>query len=145
MITVIVFAMLHGIGLAPRRGATEAGRYIFEHSLPTDRIFVWGQAAFIYLDAERRPASRYIMTSPLTGYIFGQAPPGIDTRHGIVPGAWEHLEQDFADHPPRYIIDTEIGTGARYPLMHFSTLARLVAEQYRPVARTREAVIYERI
>jgi hypothetical protein len=112
--------------------------------LPTDRVFVWGHAAIIYLDAERRPASRYIMTFPLTGYIFGQMPAGIDTRHRIVPGAWEHLEQDFADHAPRYIVDTEIGTAARYPLVRFPTLARFLATEYRPVARTREAVIYER-
>jgi hypothetical protein len=84
------------------------------HSSPDDRIFVWGQSSEIYLDAHRRPASRYITTFPLTGNIFGGPLPNVDTRSRIVPGSWENLEQDFAKHPPAYIIDLYWGPRARY-------------------------------
>jgi hypothetical protein len=112
------------------------------HSTPADRIFVWGHVPRIYLDARRRPASRYITTFPLTGYVFGGPLPGVDTRNRIVPGAWTTLEQDFRKHPPIYIVDVQSHPGAQYPVLDFPILARLLAEQYRQVAQTDEGVIY---
>src|SRR5437763_15080593 len=47
-LTVITFSILHWAGLAPRRLPSEAGRYLFTHSNPEDRIFVWGQSPEIY-------------------------------------------------------------------------------------------------
>src|SRR5436190_8681551 len=104
-LSIIVFSIKHWTGLAPRRVPSETGQYLFAHSDPADRIFVWGQSPEIYLDARRRPACRYITTFPLTGYIFGGPIPGFDTRSRILPGAWSTLEQDFARHPPTYIVD----------------------------------------
>jgi 4-amino-4-deoxy-L-arabinose transferase-like glycosyltransferase len=142
-LTVIVFSTIHWTGLAPRRVPSQAGRYLSTHSRPNDRIFVWGQASKIYLDAQRRPASRYIETFPLTGYIFGGPIPGFDTRSRILPGAWSILEQDFARHPPTYIVDVQPDPkSAQYPVKDFPILARLLAERYQPVAHTAEGVIY---
>src|SRR5438045_6759705 len=75
-LTIIVFSIKHWTGLAPRRMPFEAGRYLFTHSDPADRIFVWSQSPEIYADAQRRPACRYITTFPLTGYVFGGPIPG---------------------------------------------------------------------
>ena len=141
-LTVIAFSIAHWIGLAPRRVPSEAGRYLFKHSAPDDRIFVWGQTSQIYLDARRRPASRYIETFPLTGYVFGGPVPGFDTRRRILPGAWGTLQQDFARHPPAYIVDVQDPSKAQYPVKDFPILAKLIAEKYRPVAHTAEGVIY---
>src|SRR5206468_10830485 len=47
VLTVIAFSIIHWIELAPRRDPSEAGRYLFTHSDPDDRIFVWGQKAKI--------------------------------------------------------------------------------------------------
>jgi 4-amino-4-deoxy-L-arabinose transferase-like glycosyltransferase len=141
-LTVIAFSIAHWIGLAPRRVPSEAGRYLFKHSAPDDRIFVWGQTSQIYLDARRRPASRYIETFPLTGYVFGGPIPGFDTRRRILPGAWSTLQQDFARHPPAYIVDVQDPSKAQYPVKDFPILAKLIAEKYRPVAHTAEGVIY---
>src|SRR6266480_3082349 len=93
VLTVILFSILHWTGLASRRVPSQAGQYLFTHSSPADRIFVWGQSSEIYLDARRRPACRYITTFPLTGYIFGGPIPGFDTRSRILPGAWTTIEQ----------------------------------------------------
>src|SRR5256886_6619458 len=77
-LTIIAFSIRHWAGLVPRRVPSEAGRYLFTHSSPDDKIFVWGQSPEIYLHARRRPACRYITTFPLTGYVFGGPIPGFD-------------------------------------------------------------------
>ncbi|MEY2538077.1 MAG: hypothetical protein QOG67_1817 [Verrucomicrobiota bacterium] len=141
-LTILGFSIAHWQGLAGHRKLSETGRYLLEHSDPNDRIFVWGQTPKIYLDAQRRPASRFVITFPLTGYIFGGLP-GVDTRAWIVQGAWDKLEQDFAKHPPVYIVDVQVPEkNAQYPTRNFPILARILAEQYQPVARTAEGVIY---
>src|SRR6476660_8041778 len=134
-LTIIAFSINHWTGLAPRRLPSEAGRYLFAYSDPADRIFVWGQTPEIYLDAHRRPACRYITTFPLTGYVFGGPIPGFDTRGRILPGAWSTLQQDFARHPPTYIVDVEPDPkSAQNPVKNFPILAELLAERYQPVA-----------
>jgi dolichyl-phosphate-mannose-protein mannosyltransferase len=142
-LTVIAFSIEHWTGLAPRRVPSEAGRYLFTHSKPADRIFVWGQSSEIYLDAERRPACRYITTFPLTGKVFGGSIPGFDTRSRILPGAWRNLERDFARHPPTYIVDVQADPKtAEYPVRDFPILAKRLKERYQLVARISEGVIY---
>jgi Dolichyl-phosphate-mannose-protein mannosyltransferase len=142
-LTVIVFSIIRWVELAPRRVPSEAGRYLSTHSSPEDRIFVWGQTSKMYLDAHRRPACRYITTFPLTGYVFGGRIPGLDTRSRILPGAWENLQQDFAKHPPTYIVDVQADPNmAQYPVKNFPILAKLLAERYQPVAYTAQGVIY---
>jgi len=145
VLTVMALSIAHCIGLASQCASSEAGRYLFTHSDSADRIFVWGQSPEIYLDAHRRPACRYITTFPLTGYVFGGPIPGFDTRSRILPGAWTTLEQDFARHPPAYIVDVQADPKtAQNPVKNFPILAKLLAERYQPVARTAEGVIYHR-
>src|SRR6476620_8629021 len=142
-LTIVFFSIKHWTGLASLREPSEAGQYLFTLSNPEDRIFVWGQKMNIYLEAHRRPASRYITTFPLTGYIFGGPIPGFDTRSRILPGAWSILEQDFARHPPTYIVDVQPDRkSAHYPVKDFPILAKLLAERYEPVVYTGEGVIY---
>jgi len=141
-LTAVAFSISHWLGLASQRAPSEAGQFLLKHSKPKDRIFVWGHAPNIYLDAQRRPACRYILTFPLTGYIFGGPVPGIDSRERIIPGAWATLEQDFRKHPPSYIVDTESGPSGDYPVQNFPVLAKLLAERYLPIARTNDGVIY---
>ncbi|MGE0704627.1 MAG: glycosyltransferase family 39 protein [Vicinamibacterales bacterium] len=142
-LTVVVFFGIHWTGLASRRQPTDAGRYLSRYSASDDRVFVWGQAPGIYLDARRRPASRYIATFPLTGYVFG-GPFAGDTSARIVAGAWSKLQTDLNAHPPAFIVDTEVRESSRYPITQFPYLARLVAQRYRPVATLPDAVIYQR-
>ena len=146
VLTVVGFSISHWLGLASERATSETGQYLLEHSAPNDRIFVWGQAPRIYLESRRRPACRYVVTFPLTGYVFGwsaKSISGIDTRKWIVPGAWTALEEDFAKHPPAYVVDVQVPEkNAHYPVHDFPILAGLLAARYRPAARTAEGVIY---
>ncbi|PYK68252.1 MAG: hypothetical protein DME45_08395 [Verrucomicrobia bacterium] len=142
-LTVVAFSIEHWMGLASRRLPSETGRYLFAHAAPDDRIFVWGQSSEIYLDAHKRPASRYITTFPLTGYVFGGTIPGFDTRSRILPGAWSTLQRDFAKHPPSYIVDVQSDSRTlQYPVKNFPILDTLLKERYQPVARTAEGTIY---
>jgi 4-amino-4-deoxy-L-arabinose transferase-like glycosyltransferase len=147
--TVVVFAVAHTRGISRQPAVSEAGQYLMTHSSAQDRIFVWGQETRIYVDAHRRPASRYIATFPLTGLIFGAPPPSageppIDTRARIVPGAWDNLRKDFSQHEPAFIVDTEAAPTAIYPVRQFPALAQLLASEYTPVVQTAEGVIYKR-
>ncbi len=140
---IVAFSISHWLALAARRVPLETGRYLLEHSAPNDRIFVWGDKPRIYLEARRRPACRYILSFPLTGRVFGGPIPGLDTRSRILPGAWTTLEQDFARHPPTYIVDVKPDPkSTQYPVKDFPILAKLLAERYQPVAHTAEGVIY---
>jgi Dolichyl-phosphate-mannose-protein mannosyltransferase len=142
-ITVAAFSISHWKFLAWHREPSETARYLFEHSAPNDRVFIWGRsAAEVYLHARRRPACRYVLTFPLTGMIFGEELPGLDTRDRTVPGAWDNLEEDFRKHPPVYIADHYSDPDAPYPVRDFPILAKLLAEHYEPVARTAQGVIY---
>jgi hypothetical protein len=140
--TVVAFFIADWILLIPERASSEAGEFLLKNSAVGDRIFVWGHQAKIYLDARRRPACRYIITFPLTGYIFGDPLPGLDTKDRIMPGAWATLEEDFARHPPTYIVDIQSGRNQQYPIQNFPILARLLADRYLPVKGTSEGVIY---
>jgi 4-amino-4-deoxy-L-arabinose transferase-like glycosyltransferase len=143
-LTIVTFSLAHWVALSFFRKPTETGQYLLQHSNPNDRIFIWGIMAKLYLEAQRSPASRYIMTFPLTGHAFGGVIPGDNPRSRIVLGAWTNLEQDFARHPPAYIVDVQEGGNARYPVRDYPILARLLEEKYEPVARTRQGVIYRR-
>jgi 4-amino-4-deoxy-L-arabinose transferase-like glycosyltransferase len=142
-ITVVAFSISHWKFLAWHREPSETARYLTEHSAPNDRVFVWGRsAAEVYLHARRRPACRYILTFPLTGFVFGGELPGVDTRNRIVPGAWDKLEKDFRKHPPVFIVDLYSNPDAQYPVRDFPVLAGLLAQRYQAVAKTAEGVVY---
>lgn len=151
-LSAAVFLLVDSIGLSRDREPAPSAQYVREHSAETDRIFVWGQGTRqtgIYLDAERRPATRYIASFPLTGHIFGSPvswDPAYDTSDRIVPGAWENLRQDFARHPPRYIIDTDaVRARPVYPVTRYPFLREYLAASYREVFRAPDGVVYERI
>jgi len=147
-LTTVVFLVGHSIGLNAAGKGREAGNYIRAHSSDEDRIFVWGQAPDIYLDAERRPASRYIATFPLTGYIFGSPlgwDPTHDTTHRIVPGTWEILDRELRENPPLFIVDTDGSREvAKYPMRRFDSLRDLIDHRYDFVHRARDGLIYRR-
>jgi 4-amino-4-deoxy-L-arabinose transferase-like glycosyltransferase len=144
---VVAVATLVNHSLAATRqiGVTETGHYLREQAAPDERVFVWGRTPKIYLDSDRRPAARYIDTFPLTGRIFGPHIEGADTTGRILPGAWDRLREDFAAHPPAFIVDTQSEAGAEYPVAHFPWLATLLQNDYAAVAELDEGTVYRRM
>lgn len=145
----VVFLVVDTLGVIRHDQPGEAGVYVRNHSDPEDRIFVWGQGdryTGLYLDARRRPAARYIASYPLTGHIFGIWNLNLDTSSRIVPGAWDALWTDFAEHPPRFIIDTDgILQPVTYPLSRYPTLLNYVRRNYRQVFQASDGAVFERI
>jgi 4-amino-4-deoxy-L-arabinose transferase-like glycosyltransferase len=152
ILSAVVFLVVDTIGLSRNREPSPSALYVREHSIEQDRIFVWGQGTRLtgmYLDARRRPASRYIASFPLTGHIFGSPvswDPSYDTSDRIVPGAWDNLRQDFERHPPRYIIDTDaVRKTPVYVIAKYPYLRDYLADGYREVFRAADGIVYERI
>ncbi|HSR91911.1 MAG TPA: glycosyltransferase family 39 protein [Gemmatimonadales bacterium] len=151
VLTLLVFTAVDTTGLVRNRRDSEAGLWVRAHSTDSDRLYVWGQSdrkTGMYLDADRRPATRFIASYPLTGHIFGGYPavwgPAYEDRR-VMPGAWDTLRLDFAKHPPRYIIDAEgTSSGTRYPVTRYPVLFQLLKTEYRAVATTGDGVIYQR-
>ena len=144
-----VFLVVNLVEDPPPLGELPVGRYLRDHSRASDRMFVWGQNTTLYLQGNLRPATRYVAYFPLTGYIFGSPwnhdPTRENTDGRILPGAWSNLAQDFAAHPPRYILDTEgIQLAPKYPIGRFPVLAGLVSRDYRLVFTSSQGFLYER-
>ena len=147
VLTVLGFGAAHVVSLKPKREESEAGTYIREHSTPTDRMFVWGQSVKLYTAARRRPASRFIATYPLTGYVFGSPfswDPDYDTSGRIVPGAWEQLAEDFSRHPPLFIVDNDATHGSSKYQMSAYPIMKDLLDNYELVYRSSDGPIYRR-
>jgi 4-amino-4-deoxy-L-arabinose transferase-like glycosyltransferase len=147
-VTALLFLVVDTVGLASNRGPLPSATYVRAHSGENDRIFMWGQGTAqtgIYLDAHRRPATRYIASFPLNGLIFGLLDPTYDTRDRIVPGAWDNLRADFARHPPKYIIDCHaMRDGAAHRIRDHAYLRELLDHDYQEVFRAADGIVYER-
>ena len=140
---MVVFSAIHLTGLVPQRAPSEAGQYLLTiQTLRTEfSSGVRTPRSISMLKDVLRLAN--ITSFPLTGHIFGGQVPGFDTRSRILPGAWSILEEDFARHPPAYIVDSEADSKtAQHPVKDFPILANLLKQQYQVVARTSEGVIY---
>ena len=149
--TAAVFLLLNTVELWKRSPEKELSRYVRDHSTPDDTVFFWGKEAGLYAEARRRPASRYIHTFPLTGYIFGSPTrydPDYDTTDRILPGAWDILQEEFRQALPLFFVDTTTGsdTYRKYPPSRYPFLKRLLAQHYEVVySYPKRGVIYRRI
>jgi 4-amino-4-deoxy-L-arabinose transferase-like glycosyltransferase len=118
----------------PPDPALRASEFIRAHSLRAETIFVWGYNPDIYLYSQRRPASRFVYCSFLTGLIpWTNLAPEKDTSYAIVPGAMEELLADLQKSQPAFIVDCSAGPHRRfekYPLANFAPLRAYVAEHY---------------
>ncbi len=146
-ITALVFLAVDIVGVAQNRVPKQTAVYVREHSGEDDRFFVWGQGneeTGLYLDARRRPATRYIASFPLTGHVFGLWDPHFDSSYRIVPGAWDNLRADFARHPPKFIVDCHaMRNGDNYKIRDYPVLRELLTG-YREVFRAEEGIVYAR-
>jgi dolichyl-phosphate-mannose-protein mannosyltransferase len=126
---------------APQHEAVAA--YISSHTSPSDRVFVWGDWAALYVEPDRVMATRF--PGFLRGFDRGSelAPNSWDTA----PDVWPQLQSDLDAHPPALIVDTAAAGWsdfAGYPMANYPTLANYVAANYHQVAMVDGVVIYAR-
>jgi 4-amino-4-deoxy-L-arabinose transferase-like glycosyltransferase len=117
--------------------------YISTHTTPSDRVFVWGDWAALYVESDRAMATRF--PGFLRGFDRGseEAPNNWDTA----PDVWPLLRSDLDSHPPALIVDTAAAGWsdfAKYPMANYPVLAGYVAANYHPVATVDGVVIYAR-
>jgi hypothetical protein len=121
-------------------------QYLKERAGTNDRILVWGHVPEIYWASGKRPATRFLTSGFLSGWEPGR--PGNElNREDATPGAWELFFEDFALHPPKYILDTAYSgiRGAKYyTIARFPALARVVYRDYDYVQSVDGIAIYKR-
>lgn len=148
-VTAFAFLVANTVTLWRQRPIHAFSQYVRDHSTPADKVFFWGATDYLYAEAQRRPASRYIHFFPLTGFIFGSPSrfdPHYDTTDRIRPGAWKTLQEEFRRSPPLYFVDTNPGTVAKkYPPSRYPFLKRFLEQNYEVVLSTPNGVIYKRI
>jgi len=106
--------------------AVAIGRFIAEHSEPTDRVFVFGSEPQIYYYAKRQSATRFIYTYPLAA----PADAALARQREVL----DLLESS----PPLFIVGVfvprSLGERDDTPPLLREGLKALVTERYRPVA-----------
>jgi len=115
--------------------------YIRENSMPNERIFVWGYHPDIYYFSDRKPASRFLYASFLTGLIpWINVEPGRDTSNTIVPGAMDALLADLEKNQPTFIVDCSAGPNRhwqKYPPDNFPRFHAYLKTHYQQVSSER--------
>ena len=125
----------------PQHEAVSA--YITEHTLPADRVFVWGDWPALYVESDRVMSSRF--PGFLRGFARGSDVP--PNSWDTAPDVWPLLQADLAANPPVLIVDTAAAGWSdfsKYPMSHYPVLASLVASEYHQVATVDGVVIYAR-
>lgn len=81
------------------------GKYIEASTKPDDRILVWGFSPWLYQYAHRKPASRFVFHTYVTGFVpwFWDKLPVEKAR--IVPGSVEGMLDDLEREKPAIVVD----------------------------------------
>jgi len=119
----------------PADPSLRVAAYVREHSAPADRIFAWGFQPEIYLEADRRMATRFAICSFLTGLIpWTNVAPERDTTYAMVPGGIATLVRDLEKSPPLFLVDCSAGPNRhwqKYPPEKYPALRDFIAARYR--------------
>jgi 4-amino-4-deoxy-L-arabinose transferase-like glycosyltransferase len=104
--------------------------WVKARSGPRDALFVWGFYPQLYTSCARRPASRYVFTTFVAGFVpwFAQATRAEDEARAA-PRSRELLVADLERSRPRIILDNGASIGNR--MMHdYPVLAAYLAQHY---------------
>jgi 4-amino-4-deoxy-L-arabinose transferase-like glycosyltransferase len=130
----------------PEPNYESVSRYLATTTNPDDPIYVWGSVPEIYWASERRPATRFLTSSFLTGNYPGRPPEDANTGDDT-EAAWEDFYQDFKAHPPKYFVDTspaKVRGAQYYPISDFPRLEHIIDTQYKYVVTIDGIDIYKR-
>jgi hypothetical protein len=152
----VAFALVVGLGFSiagyiyrpgvPEPNYESVSRYLATTTNPDDPIYVWGSVPEIYWASGRRPATRFLTSSFMTGTYPGRPPKdantGTDTQ-----SAWEDFFEDFKAHPPKYFVDTspaKVRGAQYYPISNFPRLEHIIDTQYKYVVTIDGIDVYKR-
>jgi hypothetical protein len=116
---------------------------------PSSTLFVWGLAPQLYVEADRPPASRFVLPQEtISGYLPGRPP----TQAGspdtpLSRSHWELLMGDLEKRHATYVLDTSpsgFHRWDRYPLSRYPRLADYVRERFELAAVVEGVAVYRR-
>jgi hypothetical protein len=104
-------------------------RFLQARTKPTDSIFIWGFDPAPYTACDRRPASRYVFTTFVAGYV-----PWVDDTRAVedaraTPGSRDILLAELQREMPAVIFDSATSMGNR-SLMSYDFLRTFVVANY---------------
>jgi len=130
----------------PEPSYESVSRFVATTSNPDDPIYVWGSIPEIYWASGRRPATRFLTSSFLTGNYPGRPPKDANVGDDTA-AAWDDFYRDFTAHPPKFFVDTspaKVRGSQYYPISDFPRLAHIVHTQYRYVVTIDDIAVYQR-
>ncbi len=130
----------------PEPNYESVSRYLATTTNPDDPIYVWGSVPEIYWASGRRPATRFLTSSFLTGNYPGRPPKDANTGSDT-EAAWDDFYADFTAHPPKYFVDTspaKVRGSQYYPISDFPRLEHIITTQYRYVVTIDDIAVYQR-
>ncbi|HEY6460228.1 MAG TPA: glycosyltransferase family 39 protein, partial [Polyangiaceae bacterium] len=80
-------------------------RYVQRTTSPADRVFVWGFSPSVYPYAHRRPATRFLFESYVTGFVPWLYDDAALEPGRVVPGSMVELLDDLEREAPAVIVD----------------------------------------
>lgn len=115
-----------------------------EHSDSGQSLFVWGFRPELYVSCGRRPASRFVFTTFVAGFVpwYYDASKEQEDRLAV-PGSRALLLRDLEDSKPPVLIDAGRSLGKR-SMRRYEQLADYLDAHYRPIANIEGDEIYVR-
>jgi hypothetical protein len=104
-------------------------KLIEKHSTPADSIFVYGFFPAPYTACNRRPASRYVYTTFVAGYVPHVYDPIENDAARAAPGSHRIMEEELLRERPAVILDVPFSLGLR-SLTTDAFLRKLVESEY---------------
>jgi len=124
----------------------KTGEFIKENSSPEDKIYVWGWATPVYYFADRRSASRFIISDFVSGRVFGTDNKSDAVRKDFASKFLPLLCDDLRTNKPLFVVDSSpsgyFGYD-RFPISEFIELDDFIRKNYNKVAEIDKIVIYK--
>jgi hypothetical protein len=129
-----------------RREPAEIGQWVQARSAPTDRLFVWGHHAPLYLQAARLAGTRYLTTSVVVGnFDPGHLPAGFDVRPFVSARDVQALLSDLRERRPEWVVDlspANLHQAARTPMSVVPEVTAYVRAHYERVGQPAGAAVW---
>ncbi len=123
--------------------------WLARHTVPTDRVFVWGDQSMIFCSADRLPGTRYMRTAFHVGDLDpGHAAAGSRFSPRLSQADVQNTLTDLERNSPAIVVDTstaDIHHWSLFPLRIVPEIDRYVRDHYRLEATPAGAAVYRRL
>ncbi|HEX7480845.1 MAG TPA: hypothetical protein VF331_23790 [Polyangiales bacterium] len=118
--------------------------YVHAHSRPDQTLFIWGFWPQLYTECQRKPASRYVFTTFVSGFVpwFESATLAEDDARAV-PGSRALLIADLEDSQPPILIDAPQTLGHR-SMRRYHVLATYLDQHYCSVGIYSDFELFQR-